>query len=316
MIYKNTIKILFSNFNIVWKSLLYYVGLGIVTIALIIMTLNPIYQLLNDAGFVSKIVEVYTDFLSSLDLKELVSTIEHLFDRFVEIMNENLPQFWFAFISVAVIIFIFGTVCSNLTIMPSSNTLHYYMGSMNKHGFYTSFSETFGKNLKAQILYFFISLPIKVINILLLFFGFKLFASYWYLSLLIGFLMILEIIILQAFKFALFSSLVPTMVVLNYGFFKALRTSIKNAFRNFGRVFSGAIGIIVTMIFVNIFFGLFTFLTGLLISIPASYLLYSTFGMVVTYECQGMRYYVDVYNVITPHKRELSDKLTNMKYII
>ena len=57
-------------------------------------------------------------------------------------------------------------------------------------------------------------------------------------------------------------------------------------------------------------------MSGLLISIPASFLLYSTFGMVVTYESQGMRYYVDVYNVITPQKRELTDKLSNMKYIV
>jgi len=316
MIYKNSIKILFSNFNIVWKSLLYYICLTVVSIALIIMTLNPIYQLLNNAGFVNKIVEVYTDFLSSLDLNELISTIEHLLERFTVIMNENLPQFWFAFISIAVIIFIFGTICSNLTIMPACNSLHYYMGSMNKHGFYSSFSETFGKNLKVQILYFFVSLPIKIVNIFLVYLSFKFFSSFWYLSVLFGFLMFFEILLLQAFKFTLFSSLVPTMVVLNYGFFKALKVSVRNSFRNFGRVFSSSIGIIITIIFVNVFLGLFTFLSGLLISVPASYLLYSSFGMVVTYECQGMRYYVDVYNVITPHKRELTDKLSNMKHIV
>jgi len=29
-----------------------------------------------------------------------------------------------------------------------------------------------------------------------------------------------------------------------------------------------------------------------------------------------MRYYVDIYNVITPNKKEISDKLNDMKYII
>ena len=316
MIYKNSIKILFSNFNMVWKSLLYFLLLCAITIALVVLALNPIYQLLSEAGFINKIVEVYTDFLSSLDLNQLVETIDRLFTRFTEIMTENLPQFWFAFIAVMVVLFVFAVIASNLTIMPNANSLHYYMGSMNRHGFFSSFSETFGKNLKAQLVYFFISLPIKAMNLVLIVLGFKLFSSVWILSIFSGFLLFLEIILLQAFKFSLFASFVPTMVVLNYGVFKSLKVSIKNTFRNFSRVFSNAIGVVLTIVLINVIFGLFTFMAGLLISIPASFLLYSTFGMVVTYESQGMRYYVDVYNVITPQKRELTDKLNNMKYIV
>lgn len=316
MIYKNSVKILFSNFNMVWKSLLYFLLLCAITIGLVILVLNPIYQLLSEAGFINKIVEVYTDFLSSLDLNQLVETIDHLLTRFTEIVTENLPQFWFAFIAVMVVLFVFAVIASNLTIMPNANSLHYYMGSMNRHGFFSSFSETFGKNLKAQLVYFVISLPIKVINICLIILGFKLFSSVWILSIFSGFLLFLEIILLQAFKFSLFASFIPTMVVLNYGVFKSLKVSIKNTFRNFSRVFSNAIGVVLTIALINIIFGLFTFMSGLLISVPASFLLYSTFGMVVTYESQGMRYYVDVYNVITPQKRELTDKLNNMKYIV
>ena len=52
------------------------------------------------------------------------------------------------------------------------------------------------------------------------------------------------------------------------------------------------------------------------VSIPISYMLYNVLGMVCLYEGQGMRYYVDVYNVITPQKRELTDKLNKMKYIV
>ena len=64
------------------------------------------------------------------------------------------------------------------------------------------------------------------------------------------------------------------------------------------------------------FFGLFTCLVGLIVTVPASFLLYSSFGMVSAYESQGMRYYVDIYNVITPKKKERLDKLTDMKYIV
>jgi len=45
-------------------------------------------------------------------------------------------------------------------------------------------------------------------------------------------------------------------------------------------------------------------------------MLYCSFGMIVAFEGQGMRYYVDIYNVITPKKKETSDKLVEMKYIV
>jgi len=316
MIYKNSIKILFSNFNIVWKSLLYYLFTFLISVTLIILCLNPIYQILNNEGLINRIVELYTDFITTLDLKALIETINHLVDRFLEIFVDNISQFWFSFIMIAVIIFIFGAIVSNITIMPACNSIHYYMGSMNKHGFYLSFAETFGKSLKAQLAYFVVSLPIKAINIILIILGIKLVSVSWILSIFAGFLLFLEFILLMSFKVSLFTSWVPTMVVLNYGAFKSLRVSIKNTFRTFGRIFSNSIGVVVTIILLNVVLGLFTFMTGLLISIPASYLLYSVFGMVVTYENQGMRYYVDVCNVVTPHKRELTDKLSNMKYIV
>ena len=190
------------------------------------------------------------------------------------------------------------------------------MGSMNKHGFYTSFGENFWKSLKVQIVYFFVSLPVVIMNITLLILGIKIFSLSWVLSLLSGFLIFLELVLLLAFKYSLFAGWIPTMVVMNYGVLKSLKVSIKNAFRIFSRVFSSSIGIVLTIIIINIVFGLFTFMAGLLISVPASYLLFSIFGMVVTYESQGMRYYVDVCNVVTPKKRERSDKLNNMKYVL
>ena len=257
MLYKNSVKILFSNFSLVWKSLIYFLSLFLVVVGLLVAILHPIYQLLTEAGFVSKLVEVYTDFLSSMDFNELVGTFSHLWERFMEIMNANLPQFWFAFIFVVIVLFVFSAITSNMTIMANCNSLHYYMGSMNKHGFYSSYSETFGKNLLLQIVYFLVSLPLNCINLVLIVLGFKLFSSVWILSIFSGFLIFLEIMLLHAFKFSLFSSWVPTMVVLNYGVFKSLRVAIKNTFRNFPRVFSGSIGIVFTIIIINIIFGLF-----------------------------------------------------------
>ena len=190
------------------------------------------------------------------------------------------------------------------------------MGSMNKHGFYASFRETFGRNIKAQLACFLVMFPLDVIYIGLFVLCLKLFSISFVMSIFAIILIIVGFALLISFKYSLFAGWIPTMCVMNYGVFKSLKTSVKNMFRIFPKVFSNAFGIVVTIVLSNVLIGTFTFMVGLILTVPASYLLYSIFGMVVTYEGQGMRYYIDVYNVITPKKKEISDKLKSMKYIV
>ena len=316
MIYKNSLKILLSNFDIVWKTMLYYIFVFLVTGGMVYLCLNPIYRLLEQSGFIENITTVYSDFLTNLNFTQLLLTINDLILQFTSILTENLSTVWINFAGLAFVVIFLKTYLSNLTIMPSCNALHYYMGSMNKQSYVLSFKETFGPNLKAQLAYFIVALPLKVLYAYLFVLSLKLFDISFVMSIVSIFLIAISFCILLGFKYTLFTSWIPTMIVMNYGVFKALKVSVKNSFRIFPRVFSNAIGIVITLILCNFLIGVFTFMAGLIITIPFSYLLIGSFGMVVTYEAQGMRYYVDVYNVITPKKKEISDKLNSMKYIV
>lgn len=316
MLYKNSIKIVFSNFEIVWKSLLYHLLIGAISVFFMYLCINPIYELLESVGFIGNIVDIYTDFVTSLNLTELFADINVLNLQFVDILTNNISSIWINILGLVFTIFVFHVIMSNLSIMASCNSLHYYMGSMNKQGFYFSFKDIFAKNLKVQLCYFIVSLPIKATI-----FGFftlclNLFSYSFWISVLAIFLIVMGFVLLTALKYTLFAAWIPTMVVMNYGVFKSLKVGVKTTFRKSGRVYANAIGIVLTIVLLNFVVGLFTFSVGLLITIPVSYLLYSAFGMVTVYEGQGMRYYVDVYNVITPQKKETSDKFADMKYIV
>lgn len=316
MIYKNTLKILLSNFDIVWKTIIYYIFVFAITIGLSFLCLNPIFKILEQSGFIENITNVYTNFLTNLNLTELLSQADDLILQFASILKNNLSVVWINFAGLGFVIVFLRAFLSNLTIMPACNSLHYYMGSMNKHGFYSSFKETFAVNFKVQLLYVLISLPIKLIFYFLCLLCLKLMGiSFWFTLLSIVLLLAL-LCCFCAFKHCLFDGWVPTIVVMNYSIIDALKKNIKNTFRIFPRVFAGAIGVVSTIIIVNFFIGIFTFSAGLLVTVPFSYFLVSVFGMVVAYEGQGMRYYVDVYNVITPKKKEVSDKLKSMKFIV
>lgn len=316
MIYKNTLKITLSNFDIVWKTIIYYLLVFALTGVLSFLCLEPIYKILVQSGFVENLTNAYSNFLTNLNLTQFLAEADDLVWQIGSILKHNLSVVWINFAGLGLIIFFFRTFLSNLTVMASCNSLHYYMGSMNKHGFYASFKETFGINIKVQLLYFVVSFPIKIIFYCLCFLCIKLIGiSFWFTLLAIVLLLVL-LCCFCALKHCVLDGWVPTIVVMNYGIWKSLKTSIKNSFRIFPRVFAGAIGVVATLIITNFFIGLFTFMVGLLITVPFSYFLVSVFGMIITYEGQGMRYYVDVYNVITPKKKDASDKLNSMKYLV
>lgn len=315
MLFKNSLKILFSNFNIVWKSILYFILVFSGCTFLIYLCVNPVYKLLVSNGLIDEVVNIYTNFITSLNFAELGISLGELIEKFVDVIVSNISKIWINFTGIAIITLFLSVFLNNLVIMASCNSLHYYMGSMNRLGFYSSFFDILKKNLKVQLVYFIISLPVKVINFALLLLTLKLFDLSLIWAILGVFIFVILYVILLAFKFTLFSGWIPTMVIMNYGVFKALKVSVKNTFKQFPRIFGNAVGMVLTMLCVNVL-GVFTFFVGLIVIIPASYLFYSAFGMVSTYESQGMRYYVDIYNVITPKKKEISDKLSEMKYIV
>lgn len=316
MIYKNSIKILFSNFNLVWKMVLYFFLFFFAIGVLVYLCVNPVIQMIDHAGFFARVVDLYTEMLTTVNIADTFANFSVLVEDCFQFILDNMSSMWFSFLGVALVVFFVNTVGLNLSSMASCVSLHLYMGSMTKQGFFASFSENFGKNLKVQLCYYFVTLPLKVLYVGIFVLSLRLFRINWYVGILAFFVIIIGFVLLYALKTTMFVSWIPTMVVMNYGVFKSLKVGFKNSFRLFNRVFGSAIGVVITIMAANLFFGIFTFATGLLISIPMSYLFYSVFGMVVVYESQGMRYYVDICNVTTPKKKEISDKFKDMKNII
>ena len=316
MTYKNSVKILFSNFNIVWKMALYLILIFVFNVFAIYLFVSPVIKMIDAAGFIGRFVELFADFFTSLNLTMFFDSIAQLVDEVFVFIGHNMSSMWYSFLGIGFILFCFNCIMINLSNMASCNSLHLYMGSLTKQGFFASFSESFGKNLKFQIAYYFVSLPINIIGIGLFLLILEGFNISWIVSLLNVFVLMIYFVLFTAFKYTLFSSWVPTAVVMNFSIFKSLKVSIKNVFKRFGKVFGNAIGIVLTIICLNVIIGLCSFMVGLIISIPISILLVNVFGMVVTYEGQGMRFYVDIYNVITPKKKEDNDKLKDMMYIV
>lgn len=316
MNYRNSVKILFSNFDHVWKMALYFLLLSVVSIFLLYLSISPMYLMLENSGVIEELLQVYTNFLSSLNLTEAFSAISSIVSRGIDTLFNDIALIWPSLLGIGLVVVFFEFYTKGLVSMPVSNSVNYYLGSINKRGFYASFSETLGKNLKFELCYYIVTLPFNVGIVIALIYSLSLFSISWVVSLIAIILLLAVFILLISLKQTLFSLWLPTYVIMNYGVFKSLRYSVKMLFRRFVKVFSGMVGVVLTIFLLNFILGVFTLGVGLLVSIPISFTFYNIYGMVSAYDCQGMRYYVDIYNVITPKKKENADKLSDMKYIV
>jgi hypothetical protein len=122
--------------------------------------------------------------------------------------------------------------------------------------------------------------------------------------------------ILTALKHTIVCGWIRSIVGRNKGVFSGLKDRMimpkHRFFPRVGNVFS----MVLTAVFLNVFGCVFTYGVGLIITIPVSILLYSTFGMVAYYSATGQRYYLDPYNVMAPKPVQYTDRLYNHKYIV
>lgn len=309
-------KLLLTNFSLVWKVLVMLLVSSAVLVTLIYFTLKSVVMMLIDSGVLNVFVEAYSTFMTELNLSLFLQSLGDGVVKLIDWFETVFPSIWVNILLFVLLIGIFRSVIYNLAYMPITNTLNYYMGSMTKYSFVNSFVSTFGLNLRYQLVYIFTLLPIKLLTTYAIMQMFRLFTINGLFPMITLFLIILAFTLLSVIRVCLFNVWIPSMIVFNSGVFSALIRGIKVSIRKFWATFSNSIALVLTILVINVIAGLATVGVALIITIPASYILYSTFGLVILYDSQGMRYYVDSYNVVVPRKKDSTEKLKNVKYIV
>ena len=75
MLYKNTIKMIFSNFNIVWKLLTYLLIVFLITAIPTIFLINPIINTISGAEGFKSLVTLIKEFSTDFNLNLLFSNL-------------------------------------------------------------------------------------------------------------------------------------------------------------------------------------------------------------------------------------------------
>ena len=130
--------------------MVYFFSFFITACILLYLCINPVVRLIDHAGFFVEWVELYSNFMTSLNLTELLTNLNVLVVDVVGFVSRNMSKMWLNFCGVGIILVFLNTVILNLTSMASCKSLHFYMGSMTKQGLFSTFCENFWKNLRTH----------------------------------------------------------------------------------------------------------------------------------------------------------------------
>lgn len=316
MMYKNTMKLIFTNFNLVWKILAYLILSWLCVIGLLYACSLPIINVLNEQGVLASIADMFNNFGTNLNVYELIVGVVETIDAFVDVIISNISNLWvYVMLLLVIIVFVRPFICG-LYKFATSHELYNYMSSNIKIGFTTSLFSCFGKNVKYLLCSVLVQFPIDLGLIVLFYFVARWLIASSGLLVIAPILLIALWCLLVAVKITLFAGWIPAIVTFDCGIWQGLKRGVEAVFRRFTRILSTSISVLMTALIVNVAGAVCTFGVALVITLPLTLLALLIFDMVSFYYSHGMRFYVDSENVVTPQKMEETDVLSNLKYII
>ncbi len=313
--YKNSVKLVFSNFKLVWKLLIFFILTASICGTIGYFVTSAIYNNLGLSDIFQQFPEVCRDFIKSFDIKSFLISIEAIMNEILGVLTSQFATQWYLILAFVLLAIILPSMINNFYLMASCNVLHYYMGSSVNFGFTASIFCNFWKNVRYQLVCLVTLLPMKLITYYCTIKSFWLLTLDSWVSYFAPFITIVVYVVLTAIRVALFSGWVPCMVVKNTNVFSGLIIGTKSIGKRLPQIFANSIGVVLTIIIITVL-GIFTFGVSLIITAPAAFLLIAVFDMVAFYSSTGLRYYVDNNNVYAPKKTEMIESYKIYKNVI
>lgn len=299
MTFRNAFKILLSSFRYVWNILVYLLVVLAVLSAVALPIFGALYRELAVTGTLDALAEALYGFLSG-------QTIAATYERVVQILAEAKQSFEsngtnvvtsayvFAIVAIIVFRFLFG-----LHELPMLKVTEGIMSDNARYGFTGTYLGTFGKSALYSLIKTLVSSACTVLAALLILPLVRWLGSRSFLLVPVGFTGAL--LIFKTIKHTFIAVWGANVTVADGGMFRSLGYSAKFGAKHFGPMASTYFIAWVLILTVNFFVALFTFLFGLLITVPASVLFMNILNMTFYYSRNDKSYYLDGKVVLQPH---------------
>ena len=314
MMLRNAFRLLGTNFSLVWKNLAYKLIVILVFGGMMAGFGINIIKTLSEADFFVEFGKFWGDMVT-MNTLELSRAVVDLLGSGVDIIVSNIASLSINLIGVCVA-FILLCIFINMAQLTMTDVIKGHMSSLSKFGFCGAYLRNFWTSLKQSILLFIVKLPFWAVLAISGYFILNLMVvnSVWaILSPMIFVLVAIIVISIQNTVLACFS---PYLSLHNAGVCESLNKGVEIVSRRFYRTWSSNIVFVLLAFVVNFVCARYTFGVALLVTLPATIVFNAIFNMVVYYESQGMRYYIDSSTIVVSKEFGDLDSVKNAKYVI
>ena len=310
MRFKNSIRLLFPNFGTVYKTLLYRVVIFVVGLALTAALILPNLMFIIKSAELSAVFAAFGDLFKALFnggyAAERAASINAAFKDLFALIGSKMDNIVWSLVWAAVIFLVcnFLNGIANYTLGSMVND---HMTSLSHNGFMSGLV----KNLKSACLYQLVYMAITIVYIVAvgaIAYGIAI-GLIGVLSVFAPVLAFLVVCALVALEHTLFSVLMPALVTGDMNFKQAFRFIFKQKRREFGRTYANYFAAVYLIVIVNAAAAVFTLLTGLLLTIPMTFLFLVNMQFVNYYMITGKKYYIDYDNIVVPKQLRKEEKI-------
>ncbi len=317
MILTDSTKLFVRNGTLVWKIFPYMLVCILVVCGVGIACCYPLINELSQAGFFAQVGDIVSQTFLNFRLDELLGAISQLTISLFDIIGQNIMTILPLLIILVAIISIGNSFLIGLGELAIADCLYGYMSSNSKFSFFCCFVKNLKKSIKLQLAKLLVVWPVDMLIIVVFVAMLYLFTfDIAILSFLTPFLIVLVLSLLVTLRQTMFCMWAPCVIVRNSTIWGALRESFVGMTKNFSVIYSRQLVLTLIYIAVNVFACIFTASVGLLLTIPATLLFSNIMGQVCFFYINGLRFYANENEIISPKKREDWEHLNNLKDII
>ena len=302
MTFRSAFKILLSSFRYVWNVLVYMLVVLAVVTAAAVPVFGALYRELAVTGTLDALGEALYGFLSG-------QTIAATYERIVQILADakqtldgngsNVVTSVYIFAAAAVILFRF---LFSLHEIPMMKVTEGIMSDNARYGFTGTYLGLFGRSALYSLLKTLVGAAYTALSLLIIIPLSGWLGSMSFLFVPVG--LAGAVLILKTVKHTFIAAWGARYTVDGGGVAGSLGYSLKFGAKHFGPMASTYFIAWVLILTVNVLVGLFTFLFGLLITIPASVLFMNILNMTFYYSRNDKSYYLDGKVVVQSHSEK------------
>lgn len=311
MKFRHTFHVFVDNFSVIYKQLLYRLIILALFAAIGVTSLYPFLKRLVASEALNNMVQGIKQFIDNFldgnmgELAGISQKIKDAFHQIIEIMKNNTVGLVWAGLLLLVIIIIekWFTGLGNFTTSVLVNDKMALRAN-------SPFVGTLIRNIKKAALYNLIYVPLSILYDLAL--GVGIFTVLFFLVMKSGigilvsiFIFTLMMIFSTSWKMTFTSDWLPALIRGKMSQRNAIKYTFSRKNKNTFNVLSNYIVMDILILGGNVAAFVFTFGVGLLISIPASFVVLICFELVNYYDREEIRYFADKNTIIKPEKEKI-----------